>query len=111
MRYIVYLAGIAAALVFGLFTVNSLSPETLAVMVGLVFGVAASIPTALLVYVSIRRNDEYRPRRDDYQPAPQPPVVMIAPPERRQTFELPPVREWQIVDMPWTTDQENIDLS
>jgi len=62
-----------------------LARESLAVIMGVVFGVAASIPTSLLI-VAITRRSETR-QMSNY---PYPPVVIINPGGEKQHF-LPPV--------------------
>ena len=62
-------AGVALAVVVG----QRMSTDAMAVVVGVVFGVAASIPTSLLVVAATRgrREEGYRPGRDELRPPPQ----------------------------------------
>lgn len=73
------LAGIVTlAVIIG----QRMSTDAMAVVVGVVFGVAASIPTSLLIVLATRNNRPHNPpyRRDDYQPAPQPPQIYVVNP-------------------------------
>jgi hypothetical protein len=79
---------------------NRMSVETLAVLIGLVCGVAASIPTGLLVMAVTRRPDsspERRQSRNEQRfahPSPQeyPPVIIVNPAGAGPTMSrwLPP---------------------
>jgi hypothetical protein len=71
---------------------GSLSPDALSMAVGILFGVLAGIPAALLVLASGRRreNAAEEERRRAAQPmwgsyAPQPPVIVVAGPPALQT--------------------------
>ena len=71
---------------------EALSPAALSMAVGILFGVLAGVPTALLVMAGSRREAEERPRQSErgypvrpdgawgqpYFP-PQPPVIVVAP--------------------------------
>ena len=80
--------GVALALVIG----ARLEQAALAVLVGVVCGVGASIPTSLLIVTIMRRQDarvhEQR-RRSTFQP--QPPVVVVTPSNAPQ---LPQPMNW-----------------
>jgi len=58
-----------------------LSESAMAVVIGVIFGVAASVPTSVLLVVALRRSprEVERPRE-----ASQPPVVVVAPPTPAQ---------------------------
>ena len=72
---------------------NALSPDALSMAVGVLFGVMAGVPTALLVMASSRRPRPTQPERDDtreaahgypaqwgpggYFPPAQPPVIVV----------------------------------
>lgn len=92
-----------------------ISTDAMAVMVGVVFGVAASIPTSLLIALAMRgsrRHDDPPYRRADYQPTPPPPQIYVVNPgaypgagepaqiaaPQQQTFNMPiPTRRWVVV--------------
>ena len=63
-----------------------LSRDSLAVVMGVLFGVAASIPTSLLILAVVRRSEA---RRDMQQPYGYPPVIIVSPGEGARRF-LPP---------------------
>jgi hypothetical protein len=67
----IFLAGL------GLVIGSRMSTEAMAVVVGVVLGVAAAIPMALLVLLFVGRND----KREERQEREQPPVVILAPGE------------------------------
>ena len=89
-----------------------MSTDAMAVMVGVVFGVAASIPTSLLIALAMRgsrRHDDPPYRRADYQPTPPPQIYVVNPgaypgsnePAQivaPQQFTMPiPTRRWVVV--------------
>ncbi len=55
-----------------------LSESAMAVVIGVTFGVAASIPTSLILILALRRADRDRPdrARDDSRP----PTIVVTPP-------------------------------
>jgi hypothetical protein len=59
-----------------------MSTDAMAVMVGVVFGVAASIPTSLLIALAARGSRRSEPpyRRDDYQASPPAPQIYVVSP-------------------------------
>lgn len=60
-----------------------MSTESMAVVIGVVFGVAASIPTSLLIASLMRRATSAAtpPRQYDNHPVqPQPPMIIVNPP-------------------------------
>lgn len=59
-----------------------MSTDAMAVMVGVVFGVAASIPTSLLIALAARGSRRTEPpyRRNDYQPSPPAPQIYVVSP-------------------------------
>lgn len=61
-----------------------MSTDAMAVMVGVVFGVAASIPTSLLIALAARGSRRPEPpyRRDDYQPSPPAPQIYVVSPSQ-----------------------------
>lgn len=89
----ILLAAVALAFVVG----QRMSSDAMAVVVGVVFGVAASIPTSLLVVAATRqRRDEGYRRQDELrappqvivvQPQPMPPAPPMLPP-------APDLRRW-----------------
>ena len=81
-------AGIAFAITLAVVIGNKLSSESLAVIVGAVCGLAASIPVSIGVVIASSQNwgRETAPREIEYdyathRYAAQPPVVFIAPPQ------------------------------
>lgn len=58
-----------------------MSNDAMAIMVGVIFGVAASIPTSLLIALAARGRSVAEPpyRRNDYQPAPPAPQIIVIP--------------------------------
>lgn len=77
-------AGVALAVVIG----QRMSTDAMAVVVGVVVGVFASIPTSLLVMAAMRRGQPSYDRREEearrpyHQPPPQPPQVFIVNPSQ-----------------------------
>lgn len=56
-----------------------LSSDAIAVLVGVIAGVAASIPTALLLMAVTRRREPRRPEPYEEQQRMNPPVIVVAP--------------------------------
>ncbi len=82
--------GVALAVVIGV----RLEQAALAVLVGVVCGVGASIPTSLLIVTIMRRQDQRvheQRRRNTYQTQPQSPVVVVTPSNAPQ---LPQPMNW-----------------
>lgn len=91
-----FLLGVMVAAVVGLawFMMSRLSSDALGMAVGLVFGVLAGIPSALLVLASSRRrerddddDDNYRAEAARYSERTQycqPPVIVLAAPREQQ---------------------------
>ncbi|MEZ4767477.1 MAG: hypothetical protein R2844_03520 [Caldilineales bacterium] len=74
----ILVAGVVLAVMIG----QRMSTDAMAVAVGVVFGVAASIPTSLLVVAATRsrREEGYRLRRDELRPPPPPPQIYVVNP-------------------------------
>ena len=74
--------GVALAVIVGI----RLEQAALAVIIGVICGVSASIPTSLLIVAILRRRDAQETRRHTQHsaPAPQPPqIVVVTPPQMR----------------------------
>jgi hypothetical protein len=78
--------GVALAVVIGV----RLEQAALAVVVGVVCGVGASIPTSLLI-VSLMRRQDQKTQGERTRVPPSPPVVVFAPPHAPQ---LPQPMRW-----------------
>jgi len=78
MKLLFGVALLTGVVVLAVIVGQRLSTDAMAVGVGVVFGVAASVPTALLVALATRpRRSEPAYRRDDYQPGPPPPQIYV----------------------------------
>jgi len=103
------LALIVAAAVGVIVITNRLNDQALSVLAGTACGVAAAIPTSLIIVAVTRRRDE--PKREApqvHQPPAypyQPPVFMIAPQPYQQPAPPPPRPEPTIGG--WTENQRN----
>lgn len=82
MRRIVGLTVLAAAVALAVVIGQRMSTDAMAVAVGVVFGVAASIPTSLLVVAATRgrRDESYRVRREELRPPPPAPQIYVVSP-------------------------------
>lgn len=77
MSKVIGIAVIVGAVVLAMVVGQRMSTDAMAVVVGVVFGVAASIPTSLLVVAATRsRRDEGAPR-DELRAPPQ--VIVVQP--------------------------------
>jgi len=80
MRGVLILVGMVVFLAFAWFFTGMLSPDAVAMAIGLLFGVLAGIPTALLLMANNRNSTS---SGDGYEVAPkqkydfQPPVVIL----------------------------------
>ncbi|MBI5304930.1 MAG: hypothetical protein HY868_22545 [Chloroflexi bacterium] len=80
-------AGLLVALVFAvtlaIIVGNRLSNEAMAVLVGALCGISATLPVSLALMVAINKNwGRGESRREEYESRPmQPPVYIIAPPQ------------------------------
>lgn len=104
------LALIVAAAVGVIVITNRLNDQALSVLAGTACGVAAAIPTSLLIVAVTRRRDEPARREAPqvHQPPAypyQPPVFMIAPQPYQQPAPPPPRPEPTIGG--WTESQRN----
>ena len=90
MRNGIILAGIAFAVALAVIVGNRLSDEAMAVVVGAVCGISASIPVSLALVIAASRNwgREEGPREVGYdysshRYAPQPPqILVVSPPQQ-----------------------------
>ena len=80
VRRVVTLLGVAFVVALAIVVGTRLSSDAIAVLVGVIAGVAASIPTALLLIAVTRRREEeqYTERYEDPRRS-APPVVVVAP--------------------------------
>jgi len=92
----IILAGIAFAIALAVIVGNRLSNEAMAVVVGTVCGISASIPVSIGLVIASSHNWGRRetPREIGYdygahQYAPQPPVVIVSPPQPQMPYGYP----------------------
>ena len=88
MRIVAVLVAMAFAVTLAIVIANRLSNEAMAVIVGAVCGISATIPISLGFAIAASRNWGQREASGPYgayeQPrAPQPPVIVIAPPQQQ----------------------------
>jgi hypothetical protein len=79
MRQVVFLLAAAFLVVLGVTIGTRMSSDAVAVLVGVVAGVAASIPTALLLMAVTRRGQEERREPIEERYRAQPPVIVVTP--------------------------------
>ncbi len=82
MRRLIAFSLLAGIVTLAVIIGQRLSTDAMAVMAGVVFGVAASIPTSLLIALAARGSRRPEPpyRRDDYQPSPPAPQIYVVSP-------------------------------
>ena len=89
IKQIVILLAVAFVVTLGVVIGTRMSSDALAVLVGVIAGVAASIPTALLLMAVTRRREmPYRDRYEEAQRSSSPPVIVVTPGSMPQ--QLPP---------------------
>lgn len=93
MRNGLIVISVAFAMALAAFVGNRLSHDALAVVVGALCGISATIPVTLGLIIAASRNwgREESPRDTPYDStpnryAPQPPIVIVAPPQSLQTM-------------------------
>jgi hypothetical protein len=79
IKQMVAVLGLVFAVTLAVIVGRQMTTEAMAVVVGVVCGVAAGIPTAVLLLVAMTRRDSLRSREDAARQAPAnyPPVVVI----------------------------------
>jgi hypothetical protein len=79
MRQVAVVLGLILVIALAIVVGKRMSSEAMAVVVGVVCGVAASIPTAVLLLVGLSRRDRQRMEEPDahYRQGSYPPVVVI----------------------------------
>ena len=82
MRRVIGLTVLVAAVALAVVIGQRMSTDAMAVAVGVVFGVAASIPTSLLVVAATRgrRDESYHLRREELRPPPPAPQIYVVNP-------------------------------
>jgi hypothetical protein len=82
MKRLLGLSLMAGVVTLAVIIGQRMSTDAMAVMVGVVFGVAASIPTSLLIALAARGSRRSEPpyRRNDYQPSPPAPQIYVVSP-------------------------------
>lgn len=82
MRRLIGLSLLAGIVTLAIIIGQRMSTDAMAVVIGVVFGVAASIPTSLLIALAARGSRRHDPpyRRDDYQPSPPAPQIYVVNP-------------------------------
>ena len=97
MRNGMILAGIAFAVALAVIVGNRLSDEAMAVVVGAVCGISASVPVSVALVIAASRNwgREAGPREVEYdygahRYAPQQPQILVVSPPPQQPYAYPP---------------------
>ena len=82
MRRLIGLSLLAGIVTLAIIIGQRMSTDAMAVVIGVVFGVAASIPTSLLIALAARGSRRHDPpyRRDDYQASPPAPQIYVVNP-------------------------------
>lgn len=84
MRKLIGLGCVAGIITLAVLIGQRMSTDAMAVVIGVVFGVAASIPTSLLIVAATRsprpREDPYRSVGPDPRPPAQPNIYIVNPP-------------------------------
>jgi len=98
MNRLIVLLALLAGIVAGVYLIgNRLEPESLAVIIGVVCGVGAGVPTALLILLAQRAASRLNGARSAPPPVvqpPQPQVIVVGP----QPARLPPAPDYSLFD-------------
>jgi hypothetical protein len=101
MKNGIILVGIVFAIVLAIVVGSRLSDEAMAVVVGAVCGISASIPMSLGLAIAASRNwgRNNTPREIEYDYssqrfAPQPPVYIVAPPQQPMPYGFAPNQQY-----------------
>jgi len=107
MRGFIALCIIAFFAGLGVMVGNRMSSEAMAVVVGVVCGVLAGIPTSVLMLVAMRARDRRAAQSQPAQPQPHhyPPVIVVSPGGPQQLpspYQSPGTvdGDWQSLDAP-----------
>ncbi len=100
MRMVAAVAFVAGAVTLAVLIGQRMSTDAMAVVIGVVVGVAASIPTSLLVVVATRGSRESArpvaaPRPPASMPSPPPPtpqIIVVSPPVSQAGYSTEPWR-------------------
>jgi len=89
IRNALLLVALVFAVTLAIIVGNRLSNEAMAVLVGALCGISATMPVSLALMVAINKNwGRAETRRDEYEPRPaQPPVFVIAPPAQAAPWQ------------------------
>jgi hypothetical protein len=88
LKQLIVLMGIVFMITLAVVIGTRMSSDAIAVLVGVIAGVAASVPTALLLMAVTRRREEEfeEPYYQEPQRASSPPVIVVAPGNVPQSF-------------------------
>ena len=102
MKAVLFVAGIAGVALLVYMAAERMSADAMAVVVGVVVGIAAAIPTSLLMLMLLGRRDDPTPTQRE-EPAPRPPQVMIVnqqlPDGRTQQHYLQRGPDGEVIDV------------
>jgi hypothetical protein len=103
MRGLIALCIIAFFAGLGVMVGNRMSSEAMAVVVGVVCGVLAGIPTSVLMLVAMRARDRRAAQAQPAQPQPHhyPPVIVVSPGGPQQLPSPPGYQPFDTVDGDW----------
>ncbi len=95
MRNGIVLVGMAFAVTLAIVVANRLSEQALAVAVGALCGIVASVPVSIAFVIGASRNwgrpqsiaeEQTEPEPPYPQPQPQQPIIVIAPPQQASPY-------------------------
>ncbi|MBI5652396.1 MAG: hypothetical protein HZC40_18410 [Chloroflexi bacterium] len=84
LRNGILLVALVFAVTLALIVGNRLSNEALAVLVGAVCGISATVPVSIALFIAASRNWGRAPEPAHYEPRTQPPVIVVSPPQLPQ---------------------------
>lgn len=91
MKRLIPVACLAFVVTLAVIIGQRMSTDAMAVVIGVIFGVAASIPTSLLIIAASRRSaaDRTMAERTSYEHY-VPPVIVLSPGAQQPTWPFPP---------------------
>jgi len=84
LRNGILLVALVFAVSLAMIVGNRLSNEAMAVLVGALCGISATVPVSIALFIAASRNWGIAPQAAHHEPRAQPPVIVVSPPQLPQ---------------------------